>query len=123
MNRRDFAKTLFATALTSGLAAQPARAKDRPAMTPTPFKIAIPDAQLADLKSRLQHTRWPDEPADSAWMFGTSLGYMKSLTDYWLNQYDWRKAEDQLNALPNYKVAFEGIELHFVRRHLCFGGQ
>ena len=90
MNRRDFTRTLFAASLVSGLGVQPAHAKESHAMQqPTPFKIAFPEAQLADLKSRLQHTRWPDEPADAAWMFGTSLGYMKSLTDYWLNQYDW----------------------------------
>lgn len=118
MNRRELGKTLFAAVLSSGLVRQPARAKDFPAMTtqPTPFKIAFSDAQLADLESRLQHTRWPDEPADAAWMFGTSLGYMKSLTDYWLNQYDWRKAEARLNALPNYKVRIGEVDLHFVHK-------
>jgi pimeloyl-ACP methyl ester carboxylesterase len=83
---------------------------------PTPFMITFSDAQLADLTSRLQNTRWPDEPADSAWMFGTSLGYMQSLTDYWRSQYDWRAAEAKLNALPNYKVAIDGIDLHFVHQ-------
>lgn len=118
MNRRDFGKTFLAAVASGGLVSQPARAKETPAMTtqPTPFKIAFSDGQLADLKSRLRHTRWPDEPADTAWMFGTSLGYMKSLTDYWLNQYDWRAAEARLNALPNYKVRIEAIDLHFVHR-------
>ena len=117
MNRRDFGKTILAASLVSGLVIQPARAKESHAMEqPTPFKIAFSDAQLADLKSRLQHTRWPDEPADAAWMFGTNLGYMKSLTDYWLNQYDWRKAEARLNALPNYKVRIDQIDLHFVHK-------
>ncbi|SFJ29793.1 Pimeloyl-ACP methyl ester carboxylesterase [Caulobacter sp. UNC279MFTsu5.1] len=117
MNRRDFAKNILAASLLSGLVAQPAHAKESTAMTkPTPFKIAIPDAQLADLKSRLQHTRWPDEPAGADWMFGTNLGYMKSLTDYWLNQYDWRKAEARLNAMPNYKVRIDEVDLHFVHQ-------
>lgn len=83
---------------------------------PTPFKIAISDAQLADLKARLQLTRWPDEPAGAGWMAGTNLDYMKKLADYWLHDYDWRKAEAGLNALPNYKVAIEGIDLHFVHQ-------
>lgn len=117
MNRRAFAKTLFAASLVSGPVTQPAHAKESHAMQqPTPFKIAFSDAQLADLKSRLQHTRWPDEPADAAWMFGTSLGYMKSLTDYWLNQYDWREAEARLNAMPNYKVRIDRVDLHFVHK-------
>lgn len=117
MNRRELGKTLLAAVLLSGLVSQPARSEEKPAMnTPTPFKIAISNDQLADLKSRLQRTRWPDEPADAAWMFGTNLGYMKSLTDYWLNQYDWRKAEARLNALPNYKVRIGQVDLHFVHK-------
>jgi len=117
MNRREFGKTILAASLVSGLVSQPARSKESPPMQkPTPFTIAFPDEQLADLKSRLRHTRWPDEPADAAWMFGTNLGYMKSLTDYWLNQYDWRQAEARLNALPNYKVQIDGVDLHFVHR-------
>ena len=117
MNRRAFGKTLFAASLVSGLGVQSAQSKESHAMQqPTPFKIAFPEAQLADLKSRLQHTRWPDEPADADWMFGTSLGYMKSLTDYWLNQYDWREAEARLNALPNYKVRIGEVDLHFVHK-------
>lgn len=117
MNRREFGKTILAASLASSLGAPPAHTKESHAMEqPTPFKIAVSDAQLADLKSRLQHTRWPDEPADAAWMLGTDLGYMKSLTDYWLNQYDWRKAEARLNALPNYKVRIDQVDLHFVHK-------
>jgi pimeloyl-ACP methyl ester carboxylesterase len=117
MNRRDFAKSILVAGLLGGLVPQSARAKESPAMTqPTPFKIAFSDEQLADLKLRLKHTRWPDEPADAAWMFGTNLGYMQRLTDYWLNRYDWRQAEARLNALPNYKVAIDGVDLHFVHK-------
>jgi len=117
MNRREFSKTILAAAVLSGLVSHPARSTENHAMEqPTPFKIAISDAQLTDLKSRLQHVRWPDEPADAGWMFGTNLGYMKSLTDYWLNDYDWRKAEARLNALPNYKVRIGQVDLHFVHR-------
>jgi len=84
--------------------------------SPTPFTIAISDDQLADLKLRLQHTRWPDEPAGAGWMTGTNLDYMKRLTGYWLNSYDWRKAEAQLNALPNYKADIDGMDLHFIHQ-------
>jgi len=83
---------------------------------PTAFKIAVPEAQLADLKYRLQHTRWPDEPADAGWAMGTNLDYMKRLTDYWIDEYDWRRAEASLNALANFKVSIDGIDLHFVHR-------
>lgn len=117
MNRRDFAKSILAAGVLAGLVTQPARAKESTAMTqPTPFQIAFSDEQLADLKLRLKHTRWPDEPAEAAWMFGTNLGYMQRLTDYWLNQYDWRQAEARLNALPNFKVTIDQVDLHFVHK-------
>ncbi|MDR7305520.1 epoxide hydrolase [Rhodoferax saidenbachensis] len=83
---------------------------------PTPFQIAIPDTQLEDLRYRLQHTRWPDEPADAGWALGTNLSYLQQLTHYWLNTYDWRKAEARLNAQPNYVVHMEGQTLHFVHK-------
>src|SRR3954465_15703033 len=115
MNRREFGKSILAASLFSGLVVRPAQSKENHTMEqPTPFKIAFSDAQLADLKLRLQHTRWPDEPDDAAWTLGTNLGYMKSLTDYWLHQYDWRKAEAHLNAMPNYKVEIDQVDLHFV---------
>jgi pimeloyl-ACP methyl ester carboxylesterase len=117
MTRREFGKNLLAAAVLNSLVSHPAHSTENHNMErPTAFKIAFSDAQLADLKSRLQLTRWPDEPADAGWMFGTNLGYMKSLTDYWLNEYDWRKAEAQLNALPNYKVTIGQVDLHFVHR-------
>ncbi|MER9435877.1 epoxide hydrolase family protein [Mesorhizobium sp. M0618] len=84
--------------------------------TPTAFEIAIPEAQLMDLKYRLQHVRWPDEPADAGWSTGTNLDYMKRLTDHWLNDYDWRQAEAALNAFANFKVGIDGIDLHFVHQ-------
>jgi len=117
MTRREFGKNILAAAVLSSLVSHPAHSTENHTMErPAAFKIAISDAQLADLKSRLRHTRWPDEPADAGWMFGTNLGYMKSLTDYWLNEYDWRKAEAQLNTRPNYKVTIGQVDLHFVHQ-------
>jgi pimeloyl-ACP methyl ester carboxylesterase len=117
MNRREFSKSLVATALFASAASRHVNAQETIAMTtPTPFTIAISDEQLADLKLRLQHTRWPDEPADAGWMTGTNLDYMKRLTDYWLSVYDWRKAEARLNALPNYKADIDGVDLHFIHQ-------
>jgi pimeloyl-ACP methyl ester carboxylesterase len=117
MNRRQFSKALAASALVAGFMSRPAPAEETTAMTtPTAFKIAIPDAQLADLKYRLEHTRWPDAPADAGWSIGTDLDYLKRLTDYWSNGYDWRQAEARLNALGNFKVELDGVDLHFVHR-------
>src|SRR3954464_6359814 len=117
MNRRQFSKTLAASALLAGFAIKPAQSEETPAVTnPAAFEIAIPDSQLADLKYRLQHTRWPDQPADAGWAIGTNLDYLKQLTDYWMNEYDWRRAEAGLNALGSFKVDLDGIDLHFVHR-------
>jgi len=117
MNRRQFSKALAASALVAGFMSRPAPAEETTAMTtPTAFKIAIPEAQLADLKYRLEHTRWPDAPADAGWSIGTDLDYLKRLTDYWINGYDWRQAEAGLNALGNFKVQLNGVDLHFVHR-------
>jgi pimeloyl-ACP methyl ester carboxylesterase len=117
MNRRDFTSSLIGTALLSAVQPQSAFSRETIAMTtPAKFTIAIPDAQLDNLRTRLQLTRWPDAPADAGWSIGTDLDYLKQLTDYWLHSYDWRQAEARLNALPNYTVKLDAIDLHFVHQ-------
>lgn len=117
MNRRQFSKALAASALLAGFTGKSALSQETSIMTnPAAFEIAIPESQLADLKYRLQHTRWPDQPADAGWAIGTNLEYLKGLTDYWINGYDWRKAEASLNALGNFKINLDGTDLHFVHR-------
>jgi microsomal epoxide hydrolase len=83
-------------------------------MTPQPFTLRVPDAALADLRERLARTRWPDEPPLSPWSTGTSLEYLKSLCAYWRDGFDWRAWEAKLNAFPQFTLAVDGIELHFI---------
>lgn len=116
MNSRQFFKSLAASVLLCGLSGKSTFSKETTAMTPVPFQIAISEAQLDDLRYRLQHTRWPDQPEDAGWSLGTNLEYLKRLTDYWIDGYDWRKAEKTLNALANFKAEIDGVELHFVHR-------
>ncbi|MBN1205805.1 MAG: epoxide hydrolase [Myxococcaceae bacterium] len=78
------------------------------------FTINVPDAVLADLSERLARTRWPDQVDNAGWDYGTELGYLKRLTDYWRNEFDWRRQERMLNALPQWRVDIEGIGIHFV---------
>ncbi len=78
------------------------------------FTINISDSLLADLSRRLDATRWPDEIERVGWELGSSLGYMKLLTDYWRNGYEWRRQEARLNQLPQYRAAIEGFHVHFV---------
>jgi pimeloyl-ACP methyl ester carboxylesterase len=78
------------------------------------FTINVSDAVLADLRHRLDATRWPDELENVGWDMGSSLSYMKSLADYWRNVYDWRRQEAALNQLPQYRIALDGFHIHFV---------
>ena len=117
MNRRQFNSSLVIAALLGGIARKTSLSQESTTMTkPTAFNISIPEEQLADLKVRLQRTRWPDEPVDAGWAMGTNLAYMKKLTAYWTNGYDWRKAEAAINALSNFKASVDEIDLHFVHQ-------
>jgi microsomal epoxide hydrolase len=82
--------------------------------TITPFRIAVPDALLADLRERLDRVRWPDEIPGSAWTYGTDLATMKSLVRYWRETFDWRKQEAALNAWPQFTTPVGGIDVHFI---------
>jgi hypothetical protein len=79
-----------------------------------PFRIAIPDDVLADLRDRIARTRWPDEIADSGWDYGTNLAYLKELLDYWQNGFDWRAQEQYLNSLRHFRAPVDGLRLHFL---------
>ncbi len=83
--------------------------------SPKPFKLHVVDDALADLRQRLLRVRWPDEVPGNAWQYGANLAYMKSLVDYWRDQYDWRKHEAAFNAFDHYKVKIAGIDLHYLR--------
>src|SRR5688572_20546998 len=77
------------------------------------FSVSIPQQELNDFKTRLQNARWPGEAEDSGWNFGTSEAYLKSLTQYWLTQYDWKKQEALLNKYPQFIAEVDGINIHF----------
>lgn len=79
-----------------------------------PFRIAVPDAVLADLRERLARTRFPDEIPGSGWDYGTELAYLRELVAYWRDGYDWRAAEARLNALPQFRAEVGGLGIHFI---------
>jgi pimeloyl-ACP methyl ester carboxylesterase len=82
-------------------------------MTITPFKIAIPDEAIADLKARLAMTRWP-HAVDSGWDRGQPVSLIKELADQWLNDFDWRAQEEKLNRFPQFITEIDGQPIHFV---------
>ncbi len=79
-----------------------------------PFRIAVPDAVLADLRERLARTRFPDEIAEAGWTYGTNLAYLRDLVAHWSERYDWRAAEAALNAFPQWKARVGDLEIHFI---------
>jgi microsomal epoxide hydrolase len=83
-------------------------------MAPVPFKLQIPDADIADLRARLARTRLPDQAPGDPWAYGTDLAYLSGLLDYWRAGFDWRAEEAALNAFPQYRVPLDGIDLHYL---------
>jgi len=79
-----------------------------------PFKIQVDDAQLEDLKRRLRATRWPDAQTVGDWSQGIPLDYVQKVCDYWARDYDWRKTEARLNALPQFQTDLDGVSIHFL---------
>lgn len=78
------------------------------------FEVHIPDTLLHDLEERLALTRWPDEIPDSGWTYGTNLGYLKELIDYWQHKFKWREQEAKLNKFDQFKTLVDGVNIHFI---------
>jgi pimeloyl-ACP methyl ester carboxylesterase len=78
------------------------------------IEIEVAQSMLDDLKARLNLTRWPDEIEGSGWTYGASLAYMKELTNYWKDYFDWRKTESDINKYPNYIAEVDGFRIHFL---------
>ena len=124
--RRLFPITLAAiaaTLLTLPAQAEPPRSKTMNAVSTQvgsedtairPFKINIPEAQLTDLRNRIKATVWPDKETVSDESEGVQLATMQNLARYWATQYDWRKIEAQLNAVPNFITKIDGLDIHFI---------
>ena len=81
---------------------------------PQPLTLTVPDQAIADLRERLARTRYPDQASGAAWAYGTDVGYLQQLVEYWRGVFDWRVEEARLNAFPQFKVPLCGIDLHFL---------
>ncbi|MBI3992256.1 MAG: alpha/beta fold hydrolase [Candidatus Lambdaproteobacteria bacterium] len=80
----------------------------------TPFRIETPEAVLHDLRERLRRTRWPGQVQGIGWAQGSPLEAVQAMAAYWLEGYDWRAHEAQLNALPHFRAEVDGQVLHFI---------
>ena len=79
-----------------------------------PFKIDILDKTLEEIKTKVKNYPWHEMPDDGGWEYGTNLYYLKKLSDYWVNDFNWKKHEVEINKFPNFKSKVEDIEIHFI---------
>ncbi|HEX3478716.1 MAG TPA: epoxide hydrolase [Kofleriaceae bacterium] len=79
-----------------------------------PFQVAIPQADLDDLRARLERTRWSPEYANDDWRYGARGDYLRELVGYWRNGFDWRAQERAINAVAQFRTSIDGIPIHFV---------
>jgi pimeloyl-ACP methyl ester carboxylesterase len=92
------------------------RRTEQPTATRTirPFSVSVPDAELTELRMRINATRWPERETVNDQSQGVQLSTIQKLARYWATLYDWRKIETKLNALPQFTTEIDGLEIHFI---------
>ena len=79
-----------------------------------PFKINISKKILEGIKTKVKNYPWHEMPEDKGWEYGTNLGYLKDLSDYWVKDFNWKKHEAEINKFSNFKSKVDDIEIHFI---------
>jgi len=79
-----------------------------------PFHVEIPQEHIDDLRRRIAATRWPTKELVSDRSQGVQLATLQALARYWATEYDWRRCEARLNALPQFTTEIDGVDIHFV---------
>src|SRR5262245_48419480 len=106
---------LIASAAAGAASLLPARARaaaENDAIRP--FRVNVPDEALVDLRRRIAATRWPDRETVNDQSQGVQLAKFQELVRYWGTDYDWRKAEAKLNALPQFMTTIDDVDIHFI---------
>nr|WP_280822836.1 epoxide hydrolase [Mesorhizobium soli] len=110
--RREVLATAAAIGAASVMPGQAAAAADNNVIRP--FQISFSDEDLADLRRRVQATKWPDREQVADTTQGVQLATMQQLAQYWATEHDWRKCEARLNAVPNFTTEIDGLDIHFI---------
>jgi pimeloyl-ACP methyl ester carboxylesterase len=79
-----------------------------------PFQVNVPDAELTELRRRITATRFPEKETVTDFSQGVPLATTQKLARYWATEYDWRKVEARLNAVPNFITEIDGLDIHFI---------
>src|SRR5262245_47428948 len=79
-----------------------------------PFRVSIPEADLIDLRRRIAAARLPEKETVSDFSQGVPLATVQRLARHWATEYDWRKVETRLNAVPNFLTEIDGLDIHFI---------
>jgi pimeloyl-ACP methyl ester carboxylesterase len=79
-----------------------------------PFSVNVPETELAELRQRIRATRFPEKETVNDFTQGVPLATVQKLAHYWATEYDWRKVEARLNAVPNFITEIDGLDIHFI---------
>src|SRR6266478_4839700 len=79
-----------------------------------PFRFNVPEEALVDLRRRINATKWPERETVADATQGVQLATTQALARYWATDYDWRKCEAKLNALPQFMTEIDGLDIHFI---------
>src|SRR5262245_62195333 len=114
-DRRRFLALAAAGLAASAATLIPSRLRAAPASDSIrPFRVDIPEEQLVDLRRRIAATRWPDQETVSDRSQGNQLRNLQDIVRHWGTDYDWRKVEARLNALPMFMTEIDGVDIHFI---------
>src|SRR5687767_2335191 len=113
-SRRDLLATAAAAGAVGLLAGYPGAIAGEAADALRPFSVHVPEADIVDMRRRIAATRWPDRETVDDWSQGVPLARLQELVRYWGTDYDWRKAEARLNALPQFITEIDGLDIHFI---------
>ncbi len=82
--------------------------------TPTPFTVTLPESRLTMLRERLQQALWPPIIGNDDWQYGVPVQWLQSMSEYWLEEWRWEDAAQQMNQWTNYQVEIDGVTLHYL---------
>jgi pimeloyl-ACP methyl ester carboxylesterase len=112
LDRREFLASSAVASASSLLARSTQAARDEGAIRP--FRVDVPEEQLADLRRRVLATKWPEQEQVTDASQGVQLATIQKLARYWATDHDWRKVEARLNALPQFITEIDGLDIHFI---------